>query len=205
MARNDLRAKARAAAAAGPSPSTAAKSHPARPPTIQSTKKDKRLARHEALLSKVASSAAVTKSSRKNAKRRDARVAKQNLITGLTSLAEALPDASEDGEDEDHVFSEGGREAIASLQTGKMKMNTIKSKPGAQKKKEKLLRDECERFGKNLAVMTTALAAKARDKGETVTWAALRGFIENTMERKEEFVKVDNVTVQKEEGGMEVD
>jgi hypothetical protein len=52
------------------------------------------------------------------------------------------------------------------------------------KKKEKVVRSECERFGKNMAVM--AIGGGSAGGG---TWAALRGFIEGNMERKEEFVK----------------
>jgi len=82
---------------------------------------------------------------------------------------------------------------------GKMKMKTIKSKPGAQKRKEKVLREECVRFGKNLAIMNSAAVAVATEGkgGGTVqvpavsSWAALRGFIANTMERKEEFVQME--------------
>lgn len=51
------------------------------------------------------------------------------------------------------------------------------------------MRSECERFGKNLAIMQTGAIAGATGGGGT--WAALRGFIEGTMEKKEEFVKVD--------------
>lgn len=79
-----------------------------------------------------------------------------------------------------------------------MKMKTIKSKPGAQKRKEKVLREECLRFGKNLAIMNsaTAVAAEGKKSGaEQVpavsSWAALRGFIANTMEKKEEFVQME--------------
>lgn len=82
---------------------------------------------------------------------------------------------------------------------GKLKMKTIKSKPGAQKRKEKVLREECVRFGKNLAIMNSAAVAVATEGKEggvvqapaVSSWAALRGFIANTMERKEEFVQME--------------
>lgn len=68
----------------------------------------------------------------------------------------------------------------------------MKSRPGAMKRKEKVVRNECERFGKNLAIMQTGLAGAVAG-GELgkkpSSWAALRGFIEGTMEKKEEFVK----------------
>ncbi|KAH8147351.1 uncharacterized protein LAJ45_08507 [Morchella importuna] len=84
---------------------------------------------------------------------------------------------------------------------------SMKSRPGAMKRKEKVVRNECERFGKNLAIMAAGMAAAAVGEGQgegqvavavkrPSTWEALRGFIEGTMERKEEFVK-------KEEGEKE--
>lgn len=67
----------------------------------------------------------------------------------------------------------------------------MKSRPGAMKRKEKVVKSECERFGKNLAIMQTGLAGEGGTKPSS--WAALRGFIEGTMEKKEEFVKADVV------------
>ena len=150
---------------------------------------------------------------------------KQTLITGLESLADALPDANGEDEGENHVINESGKEALRSLQTsggagvpnGKMRMNTIRSKPGALKRKEKMLREECLRFGKNLAIIQTAKAAeKAPEKGQeeqkgsaapqSNSWAALRGFIANTMEKKQEFVQKEHAAViAAAGGGMEVD
>ncbi|RPB27354.1 hypothetical protein L211DRAFT_819213 [Terfezia boudieri ATCC MYA-4762] len=182
MVRASLRAKAVKASASTPN------SRPALPP-IQPTKKSKRTTRHAALLARVATSSAITKSSKKNVKRKESRASRQNLITGLSSLADALPDADNEGDWEDWEHDM------------KMKMKTIKSKPGAQKRKEKVLREECVRFGKNLAIMNSAAVAVATEGKESGTvqgpvpavsaWAALRGFIANTMERKEEFVQME--------------
>ena len=55
-------------------------------------------------------------------------------------------------------------------------MRTLKSKRGAGKAKAKLEKRETERFGKNMAAMA------ASQKGQTDRWAALRGFIGQTME-----------------------
>lgn len=87
---------------------------------------------------------------------------------------------------------------------------SIKSRPGAMKRKEKIVKSECERFGKNLAIMTaleekaapaTAAPENPLEKKAPMngTWAALRGFIQATMEVKEEFVK------KPAEGAMEVE
>lgn len=68
------------------------------------------------------------------------------------------------------------------------------------KRKEKLEKMERERFGKNMAQMiggTTAspseitngaeTATKEKSDGSSTRWAALRGFIQQTMEQKPEF------------------
>lgn len=101
-------------------------------------------------------------------------------------------------------------DALAQDATGeqgaKIKHKSLKSKPGALKKREKLERAERERFGKNLAVLTTSIGAQNMDvesaSGNTGAnkesgaepasttsnrWAALRGFISQTLEQKEEF------------------
>lgn len=66
---------------------------------------------------------------------------------------------------------------------------SMKSRPGAMKRKEKVVKTECERFGKNLAIMQAGnVAGGDAGKGPS-SWAALRGFIAGTMEQKEEFVK----------------
>ncbi|KAH0611338.1 uncharacterized protein H6S33_010603 [Morchella sextelata] len=121
-------------------------------------------------------------------RRRATKALQNTLVTELDSLAFALDDAivaKSVAEGEDGV----GRKSM-------------KSRPGAMKRKEKVVRNECERFGKNLAIMSAGMAAAAvavggEGEGEGVgvrrpsTWEALRGFIEGTMERKEEFVKKD--------------
>lgn len=63
------------------------------------------------------------------------------------------------------------------------------SRPGAMKRKEKVVRTECERFGKNLAIMQAGNVAGGDPGKAPSSWAALRGFIAGTMEQKEEFVK----------------
>jgi hypothetical protein len=76
----------------------------------------------------------------------------------------------------------------------------MKSRPGATKRREKLEAMERERFGKNMAQLvgssepkTEAAATgdgeKAPVSATSSRWAALRGFISQTMEQKEEFRK----------------
>jgi len=70
------------------------------------------------------------------------------------------------------------------------------------KRKEKVIKSECERFGKNLAIMTELGTRKGQGDGamEAVTttttatagsWHALRTFIGVTLEKKEEFVEME--------------
>lgn len=82
----------------------------------------------------------------------------------------------------------------------------IKSRPGAMKRKEKLVRSECERFGRNLAILETMGGQKVADEAQKAEagkvdgleaekpksrWELLRGFIGQTLEKKEEFVAMD--------------
>lgn len=63
----------------------------------------------------------------------------------------------------------------------KMELKTLKSRPGAAKRKQVLEGREMERFGKNLANMA--------EGGREDRWEALRGFIGRTLETKGEFGK----------------
>lgn len=91
-------------------------------------------------------------------------------------MADALPDLDMDGETQ--------------VVTGdaKIKHKSVRTRPGAQKRREKLEKMERERFGKNMAQLTTAVPAAAPAPTAS-RWEALRGFISQTMEQKPEFVK----------------
>ena len=85
----------------------------------------------------------------------------------------------------------------------------MKSRPGATKRREKLERMERERFGKNMAILVGlkgevqvqgagGMAVDGENESEKPAqtqnttsnrWAALRGFISQTMEQKAEFRK----------------
>ncbi|KAL5606485.1 uncharacterized protein BROUX77_003678 [Berkeleyomyces rouxiae] len=101
-----------------------------------SSKKDKRVIKKSAFVSRIAK--ANTKPSR-NATRR----ANKKLKTTLTSLADALPELDSDGED-------GGAAAA-----GKIRHRSLKSRPGALKRKELLVKSEMGRFGANMAQLAT--------------------------------------------------
>lgn len=136
------------------------------------TKRDKRTIKHSAFVNRI------EKGNKKPLKRR--RPSKK-LVTTLESLADALPDMDE---------AEGGETVVGDA---KIKYKSLKSKPGARAKKEKLERMERERFGKNMAQLSvgrqTAVEGAPEPSETSSRWAALRGFISQTMEQKPEFVK----------------
>ena len=83
----------------------------------------------------------------------------------------------------------------------KIKHKSLKSRPGAGRRKEKLVGMEMERFGRNLAELAagrasvvegeqTGVVGSEGQEGKAVgvasreKWAAIRGFITQTMERR---------------------
>ncbi|KAE9381235.1 hypothetical protein N431DRAFT_490649 [Stipitochalara longipes BDJ] len=163
-----------------------ASSQPPSEPSFINSKKDRRTIKHSAFLSRI------EKTSKKPLKRR--RPSKK-LVTTLEGLADALPSVSE------LVEKSGGA-------GGKMggKGKSLKSKPGALKRKEKLERGERERFGKNLAVI---LGSRGVEKGDGIEvegkeegngeekrnevvkgrFAALRAWVGTNMEKHPAFEK----------------
>ncbi|KAL3454668.1 ribosome biogenesis protein SLX9-domain-containing protein [Aspergillus insuetus] len=137
---------------------------------FRTSKKDKRTIKHASFVSKI------EKSSAKSTKRRRA---SKKLVANLESLADALPDAETELNDPSQVNI--------------IKQKTLKHKPGALKRKEKLEKSERDRFAKNMAQMSSIPAATQSnsepDAGNTVSnrWAALRGFISQTMEQQPAF------------------
>jgi Ribosome biogenesis protein SLX9 len=143
------------------------------------SKKDKRVIKHSAFINRI------EKANKKPLKRR--RPSKK-LVTTMESLADALPEL-ENGN--------GNGE-------GKIKMKSLRSKPGAMKRKEKVERMERERFGRNFSVLMgarrdnedgvkevamgegTVGAEVPKKKGR---FAALRAWVDSNMERHPDFVK----------------
>ncbi len=154
------------------------------------TKKDKRHIKHSNLISKVTKSSSSSSEARKNKRRRQ----KKQFVANLESLADALP------EDEDEAPGPaGGKTSRGAALRKQANVNIIhrksmKSRPGALKRREKVDKGERERFAKNLAEMS---GKKTNRMGEDAAvagsgyqadnrWAALRGFIAQTMEQKPE-------------------
>ncbi|KAA8643648.1 FAM207/SLX9 family protein [Aspergillus tanneri] len=138
---------------------------------FQTTKKDKRQIKHNSFMSRI------EKSSQKSAKRRRS---SKKLAANLESLADALPEADEIDDPKNQVKV--------------IKQTTLKHKPGAMKRREKLERLERDRFAKNMAQMSGIESAAAANGGSengsgsiSNRWAALRNFISQTMEQQPVF------------------
>ncbi|KAG7009719.1 hypothetical protein G7Y79_00002g008340 [Physcia stellaris] len=139
------------------------------------SKKDKRTIKHSALVSRIEKSKATPKKRRRPSKK---------LVTNLESLAAALPDAP------------GSKREGTVIGDGKIRQKSLKSRPGAMKRKEKLASLEKDRFNKNMAQMMAPRNMSQDDQfasggdeaksGSRNKWAALRGFIQQTMEQRPE-------------------
>lgn len=143
-----------------------------------SSKRDKRLIKHSSFVSRI-QSARISKSAKR-------RRPSKKLATTLDSLADALPELEEaDAE-----------------QQGKIRHKSLKSKKGALKRKERVVKGEMERFGVSMARLTAqdGNAAQQDEKmgGEEKKdapaptanrWAALRGYISSTMEQNPAFAE----------------
>ncbi|KAI6863021.1 hypothetical protein D0864_00038 [Hortaea werneckii] len=196
------------------------------------SKKDKRTIRHNQLLAKVQDADA--RVGKKKLKRR--RPGKK-LATNLDSLADALPEMEDDagGEDEDDDWegisedeeNDGGMAGVEGFRkvkrrrrtpggadaANRMKMTSLRHRPGAMKRKHRMEQGEMERFGRNLAQMVGSGQANVSDGKSSVAkgrqgdgskssggedagggaasqsdrWAALRRFIGGTMEQNQAF------------------
>jgi hypothetical protein len=94
------------------------------------------------------------------------------------SLAEALPEA------------EAGSSRGPVVNEAQIVLKTPKNKRGTMKIREKQGKSERDRFGKNLAQLTQGLAKDAPEDAEVTQaarWAALRKFLEQSLEKKDEF------------------
>lgn len=81
----------------------------------------------------------------------------------------------------------------------RIKHKSLKSRPGALRKMEALITMEKDRFNKNMAQMMQSNNAKDNAESQNKEcntnhetgkrWAAIRGFIQQTMERRPELAK----------------
>lgn len=225
--RTSIRARS-AASTSKSNPSTAriAASHP--DPAISTAdlsalklrKQDKRQLKHAALMHKVRD-AGVSKASSAGGKAGKRRRPGKKIAAAETwhGLRDALPEV--EGEEEWEGLSEGEEEMELNADVGaakkarrrrgegdgKIKMRSLKHRPGAMKRRQVLERREQERFKRNLAQLAAGEkggAVQAADEGggeggfggriegeegRSQKWAALRAFIGGTMERDRAFGK----------------
>ncbi|KAI5857613.1 ribosome biogenesis protein SLX9-domain-containing protein [Tricharina praecox] len=162
--------------------------------TSRNPKKSVRLARHADFISRIEKKAAPSKIMKRRRPKTNTA-----LLGSIDSLAAALPEALAGAED-------AGTEGAMRERKGGMGSKAIKSRPGAMVRKERLLKSECERFGKNLAILE---GEKGQKKEGVVggSWATLRQFIGATLEKKEEFVEMEMKAAEKAAGtaAMEVE
>jgi len=138
-------------------------------------KKDKRRIKHAHLMSKVSKS-----STTKPLRRRP----NKKLVTTLDSLADALPDDVEGSGSEKEAAG-----SSAADQVNIIRRKSMKSRPGAMKRKQKLDNNERDRFAKNLAQMAVPTSGSgAATSAEKLR--ALRGFISQTLEKRPEVAGV---------------
>lgn len=132
----------------------------------------------------------ITKSSTTKPRRRRPN---KKLITTLDALADALPN----NEDETSGTATAGPRPEDQINV--IKRKSLKSKPGAMKRREKLDKSERDRFAKNMAQLAPSTAKESDGVNIPKTpqsnqpapstsqrWAALRGFISQTLETKPE-------------------
>ncbi|KAL8687419.1 MAG: hypothetical protein Q9218_006400 [Villophora microphyllina] len=139
------------------------------------SKEDKRFIKRSALLSRIEKSKQQPKKRRRPSKK---------LVASLESLAEALPDAPSRDE-------AGATEASA----GKIRHRSLKSQPGAMKRKEKIISMEKDRFNQNMAQLVAMRRSgveehdashgtgAATDAPTGNRWATLRNFIQQNVDQ----------------------
>ncbi|KAK5988560.1 hypothetical protein PT974_10044 [Cladobotryum mycophilum] len=151
------------------------------------SKRDKRIIKHSSFLSRITTSSSGVSKSKKRSRRPG-----NKLAATLDGLADALPEL-DDAED---------------LQDGKVRHKSLKSKRGALKRKERIVKGEMERFGVSMAQLANTpaprptpaqqqvamdLSGEKKQEGNAATpatanrWAALRGYISATMEQNPAF------------------
>jgi len=140
----------------------------------------------------------ITKSSTSKPRRRRPN---KKLITTLEALADALPSS------DDETSGTAAAGSKAQDQINIIKRKSLKSKPGAMKRREKLDKSERDRFAKNMAQLAPSSTTNGTGSQNPVTtgsnrpvsqtanstsqrWAALRGFISQTLETKPELANL---------------
>ncbi|KAK1776942.1 ribosome biogenesis protein SLX9-domain-containing protein [Copromyces sp. CBS 386.78] len=111
------------------------------------SKKDKRTIKHNAFVSRIAK-AAPGSGSRKLKRRRPSK----KLVTSLESLGDVLGEISDEMRED-----EASGKTMDKMQEamGRVRHKSLKTRPGALKRKEKVVKTEMDRFGRSLAQLAT--------------------------------------------------
>jgi hypothetical protein len=110
------------------------------------SKRDKRLIKHSAFVSRIAKASSSTSTSASSHKKR--RRPNKKLVTTLESLGDALDDIKQAMDEQQAA---GGMMDEEQARQGKVRHKSLKTRPGALKRKERLVKGEMERFGRSLA------------------------------------------------------
>ncbi|KAK7531175.1 ribosome biogenesis protein SLX9-domain-containing protein [Phyllosticta citricarpa] len=209
--RKSLRSKASAASKPTTTTSSSTSTTPAIEspfPSFASSKRDKRSIKHSLLLSKITKSAPSSASAAGKKRRRP----NKKLVTTLDALADALPtDDDYDGDANAEAGNQGERADAALDVPGAqarilVKNRSLKSRPGALKRKAAVEARERHRFEQNLAEMAKGVPVQQQQQEQqqqqqqdvgmmeappgaaaastAERWKALRAFIGGTMERR---------------------
>ncbi|KAJ2900504.1 uncharacterized protein MKZ38_002409 [Zalerion maritima] len=152
--RRSMRARALGVSTSAGDAASIAHSVPSAPPASSSSKKAKRIAKHNALVSRIRKTAPFGKSAVQKRRRPN-----KKLASNLSSLLDVLPSLDKGDEDGDgsgpsaYNGGNGAEDLQSRIIRDLLKHKSLKIKPGALKKKEKIARWEMSEFGKNLAAL----------------------------------------------------
>ncbi|CAH0050325.1 unnamed protein product [Clonostachys solani] len=147
-----------------------------------SSKRDKRQIKHSSFVSRISEGSRVAKSKKRT------RRPGNKLAADLDALADALPEI----------------DPGAAANRGKVQHKSLRTRKGALKRKERIVKGEMERFGASMARLADLPADQVAQKQQQVDekmdeapvpaastsnrWAALRGYISTTMEQNPAFL-----------------
>lgn len=148
-----------------------------------SSKRDKRQIKHSSFVSRIHSTADARVGKKKRTRRPG-----NKLAADLDALADALPEI----------------DATAAANRGKVQHKSLRTRKGALKRKERIVKGEMERFGASMARLADLPADQAAPQQQQADekmdeapapaastsnrWAALRGYISTTMEQNPAFL-----------------
>ncbi|KAK3309732.1 ribosome biogenesis protein SLX9-domain-containing protein [Chaetomium strumarium] len=140
------------------------------------SKRDKRLIKHSAFVSRIAKASSSTSASTNKKRRRP----NKKLITTLESLGDALDDIKQAMDEQQAA---GGMMDEEQARQGKVRHKSLKTRPGALKRKERIVKGEMERFGWSLAQLANiATVSSASSAGATTSGGAGTGAGKETMD-----------------------